>query len=388
VSSTRSRPGSDNPYEIAAAEGFRGKWVRFWFAPSDPIGLHIFRIAAGLLFLAWLLPFAGHVDSLFGMQGWFDMQAYKDAARLQAEMRRQDMGEIFKPMSWSVVYLAGTSSQRLQAIYWGSIAVLALFTLGVCTRLTAILTWVIVVSFTVSPALEYDADGYLMFFAFYLMLGYVFFGQRSRNVSLLGRILGTRASWLLGRWPATEEENRPSVAANLTLRLLQVHFALVMVTTGLHKLQMGEWWSGVAFWYPSYPPFKATVAMAREHVGDRDIYLSVLSIGAYMVLAWEIGFPFFAWRQGRVWRLLLVGGGAVAWLGTAFIYGLPLMGPAMFMGTMCYVTADEWQRVFAFLMRLPGLSRLAAPEPEAEEASTPTEKNQESATLITSGEHA
>src|SRR5206468_11106936 len=86
---------------VLPAEKPRRSWVHFWFTPVDPIGLHAVRLLAGLLFLAWLLPLAGHLDSLFGLQGWFDQQAYVDTARLPDGPP--------KPLGWSILYLSGTS---------------------------------------------------------------------------------------------------------------------------------------------------------------------------------------------------------------------------------------------------------------------------------------
>ena len=54
----------------------------------------------------------------------------------------------------------------------------------------------------------------------------------------------------------SRRQSSPSIAANLTVRLVQVHFAIVLVVSGLHKLQFGDWWSGVAWWYPLNPPFE------------------------------------------------------------------------------------------------------------------------------------
>ena len=47
-------------------------WERFWFSAVDPVGLHAVRLLAGLLFLVWLLSFAGHERAFFGLDGWFD----------------------------------------------------------------------------------------------------------------------------------------------------------------------------------------------------------------------------------------------------------------------------------------------------------------------------
>jgi hypothetical protein len=334
-----------------APGGLGQAWVRFWFTPSDPVGLHLLRVLAGLLFLAWLLPFMGHLDSLFGIQGFFDQQAYAEAARLQDGPP--------KPITWSLVYLCGNNSRLLLGLYGASLAVLALFTLGVATRLTGVLTWVIVASFTANPALDYDADALLLVLAFYLMIGYLLLGQR-RGISLVERLLGARGTFLLGQGPDSGKAgSRPSLGTNLALRLLQVHFAIIVVTSGLHKLQFGEWWAGVAFWYPLYPPFEATLTAARKHVGHREWYLGLLSTAAYITLAWQIGFPLFAWRPR--WRVVLLGGAVLAWLATALLYRMPWFGPAYFLGCLSYVTPDGWRLLLRGLTRVPGLQALAAP---------------------------
>jgi hypothetical protein len=359
-------------------EGLARSWVRFWFTPADPIGLHVVRLLAGLVFLAWLLPFAGHLDSLFGLQGWFDQQAYAEAGRLPDGPP--------KPIGWSVLYLAGSDLRLLAAGYWLSVAVLALFTLGMWTRLTAVLTWVIVASFTVNPVLDYDADALLTILAFYLMIGYVLLGQGHKGQSLVSRLVGSRVTWLLGR-PSGPGADRPepSVGANLALRLMQVHFAIVVLTSGLHKLQFGDWWAGVAFWYPLYPPFETTLAAARTHASHGEAYLALLSLAAYATLAWQLAFPLFAWRPR--WRPVLLGGAVLGWLGTAFLYRLPLLGPGLLIGCLSYVAGAEWRRLLAGLARLPGLHRLASWLPVLpDERADAGPKRRGAASLVTGGQ--
>jgi hypothetical protein len=332
---------------LDAEGGLWRSWVRFWFTPIDPTGLHVIRVLAGLLFLSWLLGFAGHVNELFGLQGWFDAQAYREAGRMTMPNGPP------APITWSLLYLCGNNDTLVTAFYWGSIAVLTLFTLGVATRITSVLTWLVVASFTANPAISYDADALLLILAFYLMFGYVLLGQFHGGLGILGRIFGGN-SWL-GPKP-------PSLAANVTLRLLQVHFTIVIFVAGLHKLQSGDWWSGAALWYPLYPPFKATMNEVKAHAGHRDLYLVLISLGTYLVLAWQIGFPLFAWR--RSWRLVLIGGAAIGWLGTAFIYQLPVFGPAFLIAALCFLTPDEWQWLTSWLPPVPGLKRLAAARAE------------------------
>jgi hypothetical protein len=319
------------------------------------VGLHVLRVLAGLLFLAWLLPFMGHEQAFFGTQGWFDLAAYREAGRLPPDAAPP------VPLGWSALYLCGANTALLRAAYWLSITVLALFTLGVATRLTAVLAWVIVVSFAANPAMSYDADALLGIFAFYLMVGYLLFGLWGGNLSLREWLLGPAGTWLLARRP--EGGPRPSRAANLAVRLIQVHFAIVIVVSGLHKLQQGDWWSGVAFWYPLHPAFTVTPQEIAGVVRYRNAYLGVLSLTVYLALAWQIGFPLFAWR--RRWRPVLLAGAALGWLGTALVYRLPVFGPVLFLGCLSYLTPTEWRAVTG----LPGwLARLVTPSRESEAA--------------------
>ncbi len=309
-------------------------WVRFWFTPADPIGLHAVRVAVGLLFLAWLVPLGGHRDALFGLGGWFDRQAFADAAALPDGPP--------KPLGWSALYLGDGGTGVVAAVYFGTLAVLVLFTLGVWVRLTAVLTWVAVASLTAHPAAEPDADVLLPILAFYLMVGYVLIGQRAAGLSRAARLLGGRPLRLLG---SIDRPADPSVAAAVALRLLQVHLAVVLVTTGLHKLQFGDWWAGVALWYPLHPPLETSLAEARAHTGDPERYLALLNVAGYSVLAWLIGFPLFAWRRAG-WRLVL-GGAAVGGAGAALVHNQPLYGTVVFVGCLAFVPAQTWRRLIA-----------------------------------------
>jgi len=324
-------------------------WGRFWLTPADPIGLHALRVLAGLLFLGWLLPLAGHVHALFGLAGWFDTRAFVEASRLP--------GAPPSPVGWSLLYLCGDSAFLLRAAYWGAIGVLALFTVGVAPRLTAPLTWLIVASFIVSPVTSVEADYLLVILAFYLMLGHLLLGQWSYPLSPVERILGPRRTF-----PET-----PSHAAGIAVRLIQVHFAIIVVASGLLKLQFGDWWSGVAYWYPLHPPFEVTREGLRRQAASASTDLGLLSLIQYLALAWQLTFPLFAWK--RSCRLVLVGGGVLGWVGSLWIYRQPLFGPVLLIACLSYLTPQEWHRVLTWRGRLAGLLRPRT----SQEASVPLE---------------
>jgi hypothetical protein len=353
--------------------------------------MHVLRLLTGLLLLMWLLPLAGHIDSLFGIQGWFDRQAFREAGRM--------LNQPVRPMGWSVAYWAGDNHTALAAVYWVSVAAIVLFTLGIATRVTSVLAWVATVSFTLNPAIEYDADAFLLLFTFYLMIGYVLLGQWQRGVPLWQRLLGSRDTLLLVR-----AGQKPSVAANLALRLMQVHFAIVIVTSGLHKLQFGDWWGGYALWYPLYPAGQSTISQAREHAADRDFFLFVLGVSAYAMIAWQLAFPLFAWRHrtpspadaadSMAWRVVrgvfsaravLLGGAVIGWLGLALIWRLPLLGPALFIGCLSYLTPAEWETIMKLLGRVPGLGVVAGRRPAPESGEILVEASEPVSLVATGG---
>jgi hypothetical protein len=314
------------------------------------VGLHVIRTLTGLLLLSWLLlTYAGNIESLLSPQGWVDVQALDDAARLAQSIKVPGQEAPFAP-KWSILYWCGGNLLALNAVFWASVGMLLLFTLGVYPRLTAVLTWVVVASFTANPAFEYEGDALLLILAFYLMVGYLLSGQRRTGLGWPGRLFGSSRAWPL-RALERDESGAPigSIGANLALRLIQVHFALVIVTSGLHKLQFGDWWAGVALWFPLHPPFKTTLADVLVNKPYVNTYFSLLNIATYFTLAWQIGFPLFAWRPR--WRIVLLGGGAIGWLAGAFLWQLPLIGPAFLIACLSFVSPAGWHRVLGWLPR-------------------------------------
>jgi hypothetical protein len=302
--------------------------MRFWFSPQDPIALRWLRALVGLALLIRLLPFAAHVNAFFGLAGWVDQRAYIELARVPNA--RDSIG-------WSVLYLCGQNRALLEIAYWVSICLLVLYALGFFPRITSVCAWLIAISFTTNPAYGPSSDHWLILLTFYIMLAYW--------LGLLWRLLSRLFASKTGSNPADSEYGsfQESVGVNIALRLLQVHFALFVLTSGLGKLQHGDWWSGLALWYPlhaMYPGERETLDVASA---TSSLYLVVLSALTYATLAWQIGFPVFAWQ--RRWRPVLLIGAAASWAGAVFIYHEPPEVPAFALACLSYLTSEEWHRV-------------------------------------------
>jgi hypothetical protein len=311
-------------------------WSRFWFTPVPTTGLEVLRLLSGLLFAFWLLSFVGHQESFFSLRGWFDSEGYR---AIQAQRQQDALGA---PLGWSILYLAGENAALFQSMYWTSIAVLLLFALGVATRITSILAWLVVVSFLANPATNYEGDYLLGILAFHLMIGHVLLGFWNGNLTFMEKLLGAKSDFLFGVVSGARDERAPSYAANFAIRLLQVHFAIIIVTSGLHKLQMGDWWSGIAFWYAWHPAYQTTLESLQREKAGAPTMLFILSLVQYCVLAWQIGFPMFAWRKSVAARTILLVGAAIAWAGALFLLKLPLFGPFTCICSLSYLRPEEW----------------------------------------------
>lgn len=329
-------------------------WSRFWFTPVPPTGLHVLRLLSGCLFAFWLVMLLGHQESFFSLRGFLDVEALRE---LQSR-RQQDA--LIAPLGWSILYVAGESAAMFQALYLASIGVFVLFALGVATRVTGFLSWLAVASFAASPAVNYDGDYLLVVLAFHLMLGYVFLGQWNGELTLFERIVGSRRDFLFAPmiWPRVEQP--ASYSANFAIRLFQVHFAIIVfLTLGLHKLQNGDWWSGIAYWHALHPTFQVTAETIQRERASAPTMLFLLSLIQYCVLAWQIGFPVFAWRQGAIARTILIGGAALGWAGAVIVLKLPLFGPFLFIGALSFLSPAEWAWIKSRV--LPAKAREAHP---------------------------
>lgn len=389
MKSSRPLPAETSPVRKPKVlhPGWLSAWFSFWFSAAPATGLHILRMICGFLFFLWLLPLAGQQMEIFGLAGLFDRQAYLELS-LNSGMAPIAPG-------WSLVFLCGSSATSLQILFWEGLVIFLLFALGIATRTTSVLTWVLVVSFVASPAAAFDADFLLVMLAFYLMIGYVLLGQWNGEPSMLNRfgfVAGLAAGGALGGiltlavglevgvvvgvasalvvgvvaetigsgpllfppWKASAYA-RPSYAANLAMRLIQVHFAIVVVTSCLHKFQFGDWWSGVALWYPLHDPFTMTLDKLRAEAQNANTLLFFYSLATYIMLAWQLAFPVFAWRPR--WRWLLIGSGVIAWLGSIFIYGVPLFGPVYLIGCLSFLTSAEWGKIDRIMNLMPSADK-------------------------------
>jgi predicted DCC family thiol-disulfide oxidoreductase YuxK len=322
-------------YAAELAAGIRRGWDAFFFTPADPTALGLIRVATGLLAFWSVLVLGLDLHDYFGSDGWAEPSAVRAAQR---------------SLAWSFWFLVPDSGLRLAWLM--CLAVLALFTVGLLSRWTAVLAWVIVVS-TVRrvPVALYGFDQVLSPLTLYLAatgasgqaVSLDRFFRRWRQARAAAKVPAdvSSKSGGTGRRVAPEEPAVPipTVSANLALRLLQLHLVVIYGLAGLGKLQGPSWWNGMALWGTmsagEFVVFDFT-PMARWPL--------LINFLTHASLALELLYPILIWI--RITRPLMLVCAAAMHVGIAAMSpGLTEFSLAMLTANLAFA-AGSWLRRF------------------------------------------
>lgn len=223
------------------------------------------------------------------------------------------------------------------AIAHGAIlVVMALFTLGLFTRVTAVLTWLAAVSYIHrTQQVLFGMDTMMNILLLYLMIGNC--GAALSLDRLLARRRAARAS--LGRTGGLDDATKAylaappkSVAAGFALRLTQVHFCIIYMAAGMSKLKGGSWWNTNAFWDTMANPeftlihFQWYEDWLRFMVQQRFVYSCMAGFMVVFTFVLELGLPLLIWTRLRPVYIVL---GALFHFGISLSMGLNMFGLLM-----------------------------------------------------------
>lgn len=303
-------------------------WDRFFFTPADPTPLGLIRVLVGALSFWGLLVIGLRLQDFLGPRAWADPSAVRAYLSERA------------PLAWSFwLWLP-------EALIWPAwmlcLVVLGLFTVGLFSRATGFLTWIILVSTARRmPEALYGFDQIVTTWALYLAVS----GASGQAVSLdRFRTRWRRLRPMLAHRPADVNWFRhleggtppPTVSANLALRLIQLHLCVIYGMAGLAKLRGPAWWMGTAIWGAltagEFRRFNLTW-MARS-----DTLLNVLTHGGLFL---ELLFPILIWA--RKLRPLLLALVVLLHIGIDVALGLTEFGLAMLAGNLAFVSGP-WLR--------------------------------------------
>ena len=365
-------------------------WSRFWFTPSDPTVLAAIRIVTGIVTLITLFAYGFlTLQELVGEHAWLDLplrqEQYREtpvpnvpfgwaAAPLSpdtaagkhppATRQEQEYIDYFTrrygvdprdvrekgDTSWSVWYHV-VDPFWMTVIHWAFVLCAVLFTIGLGTRITAVLTWFAVLSYTHRAiASVFGADTMMSVLLLYLMIG------PSGAALSVDRWL---ACWRAKRAGLPAPALQPLVSNTLAVRLIQIHACIIYLAAGVSKLQGFSWWSGQAPWGSianfEYAPidFPLYIDFLRGLARTRWLYELLMTVMGLGTLTFEIGYAFLIWRPG--FRTLWLWIAVVLHLGIGLFMGLRTFSVLMLAFNLAFVSPATVRWALAALQRLlPG----------------------------------
>jgi hypothetical protein len=224
-----------------------------------------------------------------------------------------------------------TDPTQMALVHSLTLVVMLLFTVGFCTRVTSVLTWLAAVGYIHrTQQVLFGMDTMMNILLIYLMIGNS--GATLSVDRLIARYRAVRAS--LRRSGTIDDATRaflaappPSVSAGFAIRMVQVHFCFIYLAAGLAKLKGPSWWNGNAFWdvmiNPEFTLMRYTwyEEIIRSVASVKPLYHTFTALGVWFTWGLEIAFPFLIWTRLRVFMLWL---GFLLHAGIGILMGLNL----------------------------------------------------------------
>jgi hypothetical protein len=284
-------------------------WNRFWFLPSDPLTLSLVRVLTGLIAFYTVLTYTPDLVLLFGPDGLLPVEGI---LRLRGDLTS------FSYLNWL------RTPDQLWAAHVAGLAVLGLFTVGLFTRVTAILSLVVVLSYVHrAPVLTSEMEPVLAFVMFYLCLG------PSGAYLSLDRLLARRKTTATAA-SAAPTAQITSWAATVAVRLIQVHLAIVYVMMILAQLNENTWWDGTAMWWLAGNRQSAMLNLTWLHE-----HPWLVNAWTHSFVLYEAAFVVLAWNRLAAPLMILLG--CFAWCLLAIVTGLAPLAAIMIVASLAFL---------------------------------------------------
>lgn len=280
-------------------------WNRFWFTPADPATLGLLRILAGAMILYTHAVWTLDLTAFLGRESWLN----------------RDVVTLMQRGGWQWSYLWWCESPAvLWSTHFIALGICLMFTLGLWTRVTSVLTCFITLSYAHrTPDALYGLDQINGFLSLYLALG------PSGAAYSVDR-------WLLARKTAGAlPPARPTISANIATRLIQWQLCVLYLFAGLSKLQGQAWWDGTAFWG----------AVANLEYQSLDMlwlvnYPSLVNVLTHVTIVFEISYIVLIW--GRLSRPLVLALAIPLHMGIGICLGMMTFGTVMLIANVAFIS--------------------------------------------------
>ncbi|MGH7172550.1 MAG: hypothetical protein ACRELG_19905 [Gemmataceae bacterium] len=322
---------------------------RFFFHPADPTSLGLMRIATGVLILYVHLIYCIGLTDYFGKYAWvnnFHTKYLRNDVPVQSPSSNwkdgpgESNGVTYNGQTMWSIYFHVEDPKWLWVIHSGILVIMLLFTLGLWTRVTSVLTWI----------------GAMMYIQ-RLQNGMLFGMDTMTNLGLFYLMIAPCGAALsLDRWLFVRGERRrlgakyvpqppePLVSARFATRLIQMNFCLIYFAAGTSKLMGSSWWNATApnrfLLNYSFAPFDvpAYVTFIKWMASHRWIWELQGTVGVVGTLFLELGFPFLVWNRRMRW--FMVSGSILFHTLIALMMGLVTFSLMMLAMVLVFVPPD------------------------------------------------
>lgn len=298
-------------------EEFGRGWNDFWFRPCDPTLVSLLRIGVGLVAMLHLASYLGDLVRWFGSDGLLPVETVDSLL---------GGGGTYHP-----TYLALTgSATTLWILHAAGLVAAISLTLGLFSRTSAAITAIAILAIANrAPMLSGQVEPVLIFMLLYLCI--------APTGAKFALDIFLRPKFCEYPLAIFAHKDEPSVFANLSLRLMQVHFAAFYLMMALAKTYGDAWWDGAAAWH----------LLAQTH--SRPVDLSSLRGNEFLLNAWthfivwtQLLFPFLVWSPFS--RPIILAAAALMWLLLLPLTGLTSFCLLMQVGLFCFLPTNTFVR--------------------------------------------
>lgn len=275
-------------------------WNEFWFSPRRPYSVSALRIVAGAAALVFFLTWSQDIASWFGAEGLLPVELRNDltAARITTINYGQRPAIRVSPLDFL----------NHPALLYAFHAVAILFSIAMAAGLFSRIATVGVFFMALSYVKRAPEVTGLFEPVLLMVLLYLCFAPTGGYLSL--------DRWLkLDRffpWGKKGEPDSPSIGANISLRLIQLHLLGFYLVCGLWKLAGGFWWDGSAMWWVAAHSESRLV----DFTGMAGMYF-LFNLWTHAIIIFELSFPLLIWRRELRLPLLVIAAGMWLLLGLA-----------------------------------------------------------------------